>query len=196
MLKRQLAERKARKKSEAMTDIETIESSENAKTYLEKMLAIMEIEATVTESTVDESTVCYRIECKEDDAKLLIGRKGQTLEALQFLTRQMCKGSQGDEEHFVIDVLHYRERRQESIIDRTKRAAVAVLNGEFEEYALPPMSAFERRTVHNYLHEHFPDLASSSHGYGPDRHIVISYSGLPEQQGEEESEELIENESV
>src|SRR5438132_812087 len=120
------------------------------KTYLEKILSIMEIPGSVSEVSLDESTMVYRIDCNDDDAKMLIGRKGQTLESLQFLLRQMCKGAQGEEDHFVLDVLDYRERRKEAIIDRAKKGAVAVLNGEYEEYALPPMSAFERRIVHNY----------------------------------------------
>ena len=173
-----------------MNDREAIETCESARTHLEKMLSLIEIEATVTDETLDQSTICYRIECNEEDAKLLIGRKGQTLEALQFLTRQMCKGTHGEEGHFIVDVLNYRERRQESIVDRAKIAAVAVLNGEYEAYALPPMTAFERRIVHNYLHENFPDLASNSNGQGPERHIVISYAGLPQSDDEED---IVEN---
>src|SRR5271154_610844 len=143
-----------------MTEINQSEQSERAKNHLAKMLQLIGVEATVGQQSIDETTICYRIECKEADAKVLIGRKGTTLEALQFLLRQMCKGTQGEEEHFIVDVCDYRERRKEAIIDRAKRGAVAVLNGEFEEFSLPPMSAFERRIVHNYLHEHFPDLKS------------------------------------
>jgi spoIIIJ-associated protein len=161
-----------------MSDTTAVNAS--PKTYLEKILSLMEIPGTVAEQNLDESTMVYRIDCNDADAKLLIGRKGQTLEALQFLLRQMCKGAQGEEEHFVLDVLDYRERRKEAIIDRAKKGAVAVLNGEYEEYALPPMSAFERRIVHNYLHEEFPELASQSAGEGSERHIVVSYLGEPE----------------
>ena len=155
--------------------------SENPKEQLEKILSILEIEASVSEKSVDESTICYHIDCKDTDAKLLIGRKGQALEALQFLLRQMCRTGLAEASHIVVDVMDYRTRREQSIIDRAKRGAVAVLNGEYEEYELQPMSAFERRLVHNYLQEHFPDLASQSRGLGPNRHIVISYSGLPEE---------------
>lgn len=163
-----------------MTAMNSTQSTANAKTHLEKILSLLEIEASVSEESFDQSTVCYRIDCSEEDAKVLIGRKGQTLEAMQFLVRQMCRAVEGEEEHFVLDVLDYRQRRKDSIIEKAKRAAVAVLNGEEEEYALPPMSAFERRIVHNYLHEHFPDLSSASDGQGTDRHIVISYSGPPD----------------
>lgn len=165
-----------------MSQIKESEHSEKARLHLAKMLELIGVEATVGEHSIDETTVCYRIDCKESDAKVLIGRKGTTLEALQFLLRQMCKGSEGQEDHFIVDVCDYRERRKEAIVDRAKRGAVAVLNGEYEDFSLPPMSAFERRIVHNYLHEHFPDLQSESHGQGEDRHIVIRYGGMPEEE--------------
>jgi spoIIIJ-associated protein len=155
-------------------------SEEGARIYLEKILAILDIEARVVPEDLDESTICYRIECKTDDARMLIGRNGQTLEALQFVVRQMCKGTGSEHGPFVVDVLDYRSRRRRNLEDSAKKAAVAVLNGDSERYALPPMSPYERRLVHQYLQEHFADLASESEGEGPDRHIVISYRGEPE----------------
>ena len=173
-----------------------ITAEDTAKSYLEKMLAILDIDAVVSEENIDESTTCLRIDCKASDAKLLIGRKGQTLEALQFLLRQMCRGGgRMDQTHFMLDVLNYRSRRREQIVDQAKEGAVAVLNGETEQFALQPMSAFERRVVHKYLQEHFPELSSDSKGQGEDRHIVISYVGLSEEEleyGEEESTEEVE----
>lgn len=158
----------------------TFEIADSAKGHLEKLLSLLEIQGGVEEETIDESTICYRITCGDEDAKFLIGRKGQTLEALQYVLRQMCKGPEKEDEHFIVDVLDYRQRRKDSLIDKAKRAAVAVCNGEEEEFSLPPMTPFERRIVHNYLQENFPDLASESRGEGIDRHIVVSYAGLPE----------------
>jgi len=164
--------------------------SDNAKTYLEKILAILDIEAAVVGEGIDETTMCFRIECKPDDARILIGRNGQTLEALQFVVRQMCKAHTLEQAPFIIDVLDYRARRKRSLEDQAKRAAVAVLNGESDRFALLPMSAYERRIVHQYLQEDFPDLASQSEGEGPDRHIVISFRGLPDsRKGEEMKDE-------
>jgi len=162
----------------------TITTEESAKTYLEKMLAILDIEAMVYEEDIDDSTTCFRIDCKAADAKLLIGRHGQTLEALQFLLRQMCRGGKVEQQYFMLDVSNYRLRRRQQIMEQAKEGAVAVLNGEAEEYALQPMSAFERRMVHKYLQEHFPELSSNSKGEGDNRHIVISYVGLSEEERE------------
>lgn len=88
---------------------------DNAKSYLEKMLAILDLEATVLEEEIDENTMCYRIDCKPDDARILIGRNGQTLEALQFVVRQMCRSSGSEQKPFLIDILDYRARRQNSL---------------------------------------------------------------------------------
>jgi spoIIIJ-associated protein len=158
---------------------------ENTRSYLEKMLAILDIDAVIHEEDIDESTRCYRIDCKPSDAKLLIGKKGQTLEALQFLLRQMCKGTKVEQAHFLLDVANYRQRRRETIVDQAKEGAVAVLNGESEEVELIPMSAFERRIVHKYLQENFPELSSNSKGEDPERRIVISYVGEGTQAEEE-----------
>jgi len=151
---------------------------ENARTYLEKILAILDVEATIVQEDVDDTTTCYRIECKTDDARVLIGRNGQTLEALQFVVRQMCKSQQNDQGPFVVDILDYRSRRRRTLEEQAKKGAVAVLNGDTERFSLLPMSPYDRRLVHQYLQEHFADLASESEGEGPERHIVISFKGL------------------
>ncbi len=156
--------------------------TDNAKSYLEKILAILDIDATVLEEGIDENTTCYRINCKADDARILIGRNGQTLEALQFVVRQMCRSAGAESQKpFLVDILDYRERRRGNIEEQAKKAAVAVLNGDAEKMHLNPMSPFERRIVHQFLQTDFPDLVSESHGEGDDRHIVISYGGMPGQ---------------
>ncbi len=91
-----------------------------------------------------------------------------------------------DQGPFVVDVLDYRSRRRRNLEDNAKRAAVEVLNGEQERIALPPMSPYERRIVHKYLQENFEELASESEGEGQDRHIVITYRGIPEEGALEE----------
>jgi len=159
---------------------------DNARTFLEKILAILDIEAVVIEEGIDDTTTCYRIDCKPDDARMLIGRNGQTLESLQFVVRQMVKSNAIDQGHFIVDVLDYRGRRRRSLEEGAKRGAVAVLNVEQERFPLMPMSAYDRRLVHNYLQENFPELESGSEGEGEERHIVISFKGLDGEGGSDE----------
>lgn len=153
---------------------------ENAQSYLEKILAILDIEATVIPEELDDTTTSYRIECKADDARMLIGRNGKTLESLQFVVRQMCRSNMLTHNPFVIDVLDYRARRRRTMEEQAKKGAVAVLNGDEERFALEPMNPYDRRLVHNYLQDNFPELSSDSEGDGEERHIVISYRGLDE----------------
>jgi len=153
---------------------------ENARSYLEKILAILDIEAMVIQEELDDTTTCYRIDCKADDARMLIGRNGATLESLQFVVRQMCRSNMIEHNPFVIDVLDYRSRRKRTMEEQAKKGAVAVLNGDTERFALEPMKPYDRRLVHNYLQDNFPELSSDSEGDGEDRHIVISYKGLDE----------------
>ncbi|MBS1990601.1 MAG: KH domain-containing protein [Cyanobacteria bacterium SZAS LIN-2] len=162
---------------------------DNAKSYLEKILAILDIEAVVIEEGIDETTTCFRIDCKPDDARMLIGRNGQTLESLQFIVRQMIKSNAIEQGHFIVDVLDYRGRRRRTLEENAKRGAVAVLNGEQEHFPLMPMSAYDRRLVHNYLQENFPELESGSQGEGEERHIVISFKGLDGEGGEADGED-------
>lgn len=164
---------------------------DTAKDYLEKILAILDIEAAVVEEEVDDSTTCYRIDCKSDDARILIGKNGQTLESLQFVVRQMVKSKTMDRSHFIVDVCDYRGRRRRTLEEGAKKGAVAVLNGDSESFPLMPMTAYDRRLVHNYLQENFPELASESHGDGEERHIVISFKGLAEEQAREEAAEEV-----
>lgn len=158
---------------------------DNAKSYLEKILAILDIEAEVVQEDVDDTTTCYRIDCKSDDARILIGKNGQTLESLQFVVRQMVKSKTLDKSHFIVDVCDYRGRRRRTLEDQAKKGAVAVLNGDSERFPLIPMTAYDRRLVHNYLQENFPELASESEGDGEGRHIVISFKGLEDGEGGE-----------
>src|SRR5262249_26977592 len=102
----------------------------------------------------------------------------------QFLLRQLSKSGREDDRgsYFIVDVLDYRNRRKEQILGKAKSGAVAILNGEIEEFALPPMSPYERRLVHNYLHDNFPELASHSEGQDEDRHIVLTFAGAAGEQ--------------
>ncbi len=152
---------------------------ENAKTFLEKILAILDIEASINEEELEDETVCYRIDCKRSDARWLIGRKGQTLEALQFIVRQMCKANNIEQRSFMVDILDYKSRRKENLEELAKTSAISVINGDAESVELMPMSPYERRIIHQFLSLNFPEVKSSSQGEGEDRRIVISYQLEP-----------------
>jgi spoIIIJ-associated protein len=109
------------------------------------------------------------------DLGLLIGKHGQTIDALQYLTNAIVFRATGERMDVVVDAAGYRERRRatlETLADRT--AAQVASTGQ--PAALEPMTAPERKVVHLRLKER-ADVATASEGAEPNRHVVISPAG-------------------
>lgn len=106
-----------------------------------------------------------------EDVGLLIGRRGQTIDAVQHLAQRIVfRGGQADA-RVVIDADGYRERRAEALRSIALDAAEDVLaTGEAIE--LEPMPASERRVVHEFLRDR-DDVTTHSEGDEPDRYLVV-----------------------
>ena len=110
-------------------------------------------------------------EIEGSDAGLLIGRRGETLHALQFLVR-MIVGRQLDRKAYIIlDVEDYRERRADMLQSLARRTAGRVASSGGAS-SLEPMSPAERRVVHMALADH-PGVRTESEGKGDRRRVVI-----------------------
>ena len=107
----------------------------------------------------------------EDDMALLIGRHGQTLEAIQELTRMVVGRRLDERTRVIIDVEDYRKRREERMIDRALQVARRVLETGQEE-ALDPMNPYERKLVHDAVAT-VSGVESSSSGEEPNRFVVV-----------------------
>jgi len=118
-----------------------------------------------TDETVDVS-------CSGPDLGLLIGRRGQTIDAIQYLANAIAFRSHPEpRKDVVVDAAGYRERRRRSLEALAVRSAEhAVSRGQRVE--LDPMTAVERKVVHLCLKE-FPGVATSSEGTEPNRFVVI-----------------------
>lgn len=106
------------------------------------------------------------------DVGLLIGRRGETLEALQFLVNLAGTRATGDTRRIVVDVQGYRRRRGEAL----QRLAVMMAQRavrQRREVVLRPMTARERRVIHLALKNH-PRVRTSSRGEEPLRRVVIT----------------------
>lgn len=114
--------------------------------------------------------VRYHIE--GPDMGVLIGRRGATLNALQFLIGVINARKKLVDYRVVIDVESYRDRREKQLLDLAKRTATKVAR-EGREISLSPMPAAERRVIHMALAEH-EDVATFSEGEDPDRCVVIA----------------------
>lgn len=114
--------------------------------------------------------VRYHIE--GPDMGVLIGRRGSTLNALQFLIGVINARKKLVDYRVVIDVESYRDRREKQLIDQAKRDAAKVAR-EGREKVLQAMPAAERRVIHLALAE-WEDVVTYSEGKEPDRCVVIA----------------------
>ena len=115
------------------------------------------------------------VTCSGPDVGLLIGRHGQTIDAVQYLLNVIAYRAYGDEKRdVVVDAAGYRARRQATLVSLAERVADRVLeSGEPEE--LEPMTAVERKVVHLRLKE-VAGVGTTSEGTEPNRYVVV----LPE----------------
>lgn len=107
-----------------------------------------------------------------DDVGPLIGRKGQTIDAIQHLAQRIVFRETPPAARIVIDADGYRERRAEALREEADEAAEEAI-GSGEAVELEPMPASERRVVHEHLRER-GDVSTHSEGEEPERFLVIS----------------------
>jgi spoIIIJ-associated protein len=114
---------------------------------LEKILELLGFSATVEEHKLEDGVL---LEVKTDDSGRLIGRQGQTLADLQYITNRVIFQQDQNAPKALVDVGGYRAQAREALVRRAKDAAEKVRRwGDVVE--LEPMSAFDRRVVHQAL---------------------------------------------
>jgi spoIIIJ-associated protein len=106
------------------------------------------------------------------DVAILIGRRGQTLDALQYLVGLIAGKRFPNRRRVVLDAEHYRDRHRELLESKAHEYAMAV-KAEGSEAVLEPQPARDRRIIHVALADD-PDVYTYSEGDGEDRHVVIS----------------------
>ena len=118
----------------------------------------------------DDATIV--ITCTGDDVALLIGRHGQTIDALQYLLNAISHRAYGDDrKEVVVDAAGYRERRRATLEALAERTAEQV-RASGSKVELEPMTAVERKVVHLKLKE-LGGVATASEGTEPNRYIVV-----------------------
>jgi spoIIIJ-associated protein len=153
----------------AIDDLE--EQADAAADFLEELLGLMGLDA-VAEPTVQGSHMYVDIQgSDEDDLALLIGRHGQTLDAIQELTRLVVGRRLDERIRVIVDVEDYRKRREQRLEARARDLAQKVLRSGREE-ELEPMNPYERKLVHDAVAE-ISGVESVSRGEEPDRAVVI-----------------------
>jgi spoIIIJ-associated protein len=118
----------------------------------------------------DASPISIDIQAAEN-AKLLIGKDGQNLKALEHLVRAFWVRHNGQARSIVVDINDYRKEKSAQVIELVRQAATRVRDTRRSE-ALPPMSSYERRLAHTELAS-WSEVATESVGQEPQRRVVI-----------------------
>jgi spoIIIJ-associated protein len=145
---------------------------DSANEVIKNLVSHMDVDVVVNLKEADnEETGGPIFEIEGDDSGLLIGRKGETLRSLQFLTRFIVGRQTGERANISLDVEGYDERRKQSLANLANRVAQRVVKTG-RSIELEPMSARERRLVHVALAENV-EVYTESSGEGRDRRVVV-----------------------
>jgi spoIIIJ-associated protein len=154
----------------AETDEWPQEPAERVRELVEGVLDELDLDGEV-DLEEDEERITASVD-GDDDYGLLIGKRGQTIDALQLLAYQAAFRGLRERKRVVVDVAGYRERRRETLTARADRAAEQALDGN-RPVELDPRSAQERRVVHEHLKER-AGVETYSEGDDPRRCVVVA----------------------
>ena len=158
---------KARKKEGSVED--------NVKEFLNSVFAAMNMEVELIVK-IDDAEKVIDVELKGDDMGddmgVLIGKRGQTLDSLQYLTNLAINKKSEDYYKVKIDTEDYRKRRKETLENLAKNIAYKVKRTK-RSVSLEPMNPFERRIIHSAL-QNDKYVTTHSEGEEPYRHVVVT----------------------
>ena len=139
---------------------------------LEEIVGAVGVEA---EIDVSEDGEGIHANLDGEDLGLLIGRHGQTIDAIQHLAYRVAYRGEDERKRVTVDAAGYRERRA-TLLQQDADEAVEEVLRTGEPVALDAMNAVERRVVHEYLRDR-DGIETYSEGTEPDRHLVVAPAG-------------------
>ena len=140
-----------------------------ASDFIYSILNNMEIEAEISVNEDDENIV---VDVNGDDIGIIIGRRGETMDALQYLTSLVVNKGYQDYKRVILNVENYRQKREETLVKLANRLAEKVIKYK-KPVTLEPMNPYERRIIHSSLQGH-KYVETYSTGEEPKRKVVIA----------------------
>ncbi len=148
-----------------------METAERAEKFLMDVLEAMDLKATVSmEENKEEKTL--DIDLAGDDMGVLIGKRGQTLDSLQYLVSLVVNKGEDDYIRVKVDTENYRQRRKDTLENLAKNIASKVRRTG-KPVTLEPMNPYERRVIHSAL-QNDRYVETHSEGEEPFRKVVVS----------------------
>ena len=139
--------------------------------FLKGLMHHMFVDASVQMHVSEEGT--YEVELVGEDLGALIGRRGETLDAIQQLTNYAVNRGRAKRVRIHVDTENYRAKREESLIRLANKVASKVVKYR-RNVTLEPMNAYERHVIHTAL-QNKPDVTTYSVGTEPNRRTVVAY---------------------
>lgn len=161
-IKSKLAIIKARKKNDTV---------DNIREFLENVFSAMNMEVTIDIKKAEDDKV-YEVELSGKEMGLLIGKRGQTLDSLQYLTNLAVNKHSDGYIKVKLDTEDYRQRRKDTLENLAKNIAYKVKRTK-RPVSLEPMNPFERRVIHSAL-QGDRYVETHSEGEEPFRHVVVT----------------------
>ncbi len=156
----------AEKKKDIVVAPERVAKAEK---FLADVFEAMKVEVEI-ETKVNGDIL--EIDLKGDSMGIIIGKRGDTLDSLQYLTSLVVNHGEGDYLKVTLDTENYREKRTQALLQLSNRLADKVAKSG-KKYTLEPMNPYERRVIHSNLQEH-EEVTTYSIGEEPYRKVVIS----------------------
>lgn len=153
---------KARKKNDTV---------DNIREFLENVFSAMNMEVTIDIKKAEDDKV-YEVELSGKEMGLLIGKRGQTLDSLQYLTNLAVNKHSDGYIKVKLDTEDYRQRRKDTLENLAKNSAYKVKRTK-RPVSLEPMNPFERRVIHSAL-QGDRYVETHSEGEEPFRHVVVT----------------------
>ena len=146
------------------------ETKEACEKFLFDVLKTMGMEVKLTSSVDEDGALC--IDMEGDNMGILIGKRGQTLDSLQYLTNRVANKMQDDYVRVKLDTENYRQRRKETLENLAKNIAHKVKRTK-KAVSLEPMNPYERRIIHSAL-QAYRYVSTHSEGEEPYRRVVVT----------------------
>ncbi len=137
--------------------------------FLQNIFDKMDVEVEIEKEEDDESMM-LRVTGK--DSGIIIGRRGETLDALQYLTSLVVNKNSDEYKRVTIDIENYRQKREETLVRLADRLADRVIRYR-RNVTLEPMNPYERRIIHSTLQSN-ENVETYSVGEDPNRKVVIT----------------------
>ena len=163
---------KASKPVEIITDAEEIkEIEERAKVFLHDVFQSMNLGEVEINSKYNTNDGCLEVDFEGDDMGILIGKRGQTLDSLQYLTSLVVNKGKSNYIRVKLDTEDYRRRRKETL-ENLARGIASKVKKTRKPVVLEPMNPYERRIIHSALQGN-RYVETVSEGEEPYRHVVV-----------------------